>query len=413
MNLSRLLIVVEPGKDGVFDYVCSLVDHLIRHHPEVVIDLAYSSVRSCPELWDLVARVEAHGGETADMKVSNAPQVGDIRACFQIQKLVWRRRPQVVHAHSSKAGGLCRVLRGLHRIFGVFWPRFPRMMYTPHAYYGLEGQKSATAFFFNSLEKFLGPIGFTTTCSSDERAFGLETLRVPRRRLILVNHGIDVGRYHPPTPLEKKLSRAEFGFPDDVPVLLSVGRDSYQKNYPPLYRALEKVLSDPSTRFVFAHAGAGSAELGAKLSDAARKRFYSFSYVSALERLMAASDGFILTSRYEGLSLSVLISIACGLKMFLTTAPGNICLKRIGFESISWIDSAKDSDGMAEEIERSLRAWDAHPDFSAEEQVDLAQKCFNRDVQLEKICRIYDHLAKEDGSVLEDDDPRFLKKEKL
>jgi glycosyltransferase involved in cell wall biosynthesis len=284
-------------------------------------------------------------------------------------------------------------------------------MYTPHAYYGLEGQKSTTAFFFNSLETILGPVGFTTTCSSDERTFGLETLKVPQRRLILVNHGIDVGRYHPPSPIDKKLCRSEFGFPEGVRVLVSVGRDSYQKNYPPLYQALEKVLSDPGTHFVFAHAGAGSAELGAQLSPAARKRFYSFSYVSALERLMAASDGFILTSRYEGLSLSVLISIACGLKMFLTTAPGNICLKRIGFDSIDWIDCTKDGDAMAAEIEEHLRAWDASSEFNPEHQVDLAQKCFNRDVQLEKICRIYVHLTEDDEPMVEND-PGAIEKEK-
>jgi glycosyltransferase involved in cell wall biosynthesis len=277
------------------------------------------------------------------------------------------------------------------------------MIYTPHAYYGLDGQKNATTFLFNSLETLLGPIGFTTTCSPDELAFGMETLKVPRSRLILINHGIDVGRYHPPSPEEKKLCRAEFGFPDGVPVLVSVGRDSYQKNYPPLYQALDKVLSDSSTRFVFAHAGAGSKELGAKLSAAAQKRFYSFTYVGALERLMAASDGFILTSRYEGLSLSVLISVACGLKTFLTAAPGNICLKRIGFDGISWIDSNKDCNGMAAEIEQHLRAWDAQPAFSAERQVELAQKCFNRNVQLEKICLLYEHLIVDGSSFVEDD----------
>ncbi|HVE15659.1 MAG TPA: hypothetical protein VNB29_02940, partial [Chthoniobacterales bacterium] len=65
--MSHILMVSEPGCYGVFVYVRNLVRHLWRHHPDLVIDLAYSSRRDGKDLAPFVAEIEAHGGETLDL----------------------------------------------------------------------------------------------------------------------------------------------------------------------------------------------------------------------------------------------------------------------------------------------------------------------------------------------------------
>ncbi|SDU00693.1 Glycosyltransferase involved in cell wall bisynthesis [Verrucomicrobium sp. GAS474] len=392
MNLKRLLIVAEPGKDGVFDYVCSLVDSLHREHPEITVDLAYSSRRCGDSLSGLVARVEAHGGVTFNMKVGNFPEFGDLRASLGIVSLVRRRRTQLIHAQSSKAGGLCRVLRRLV-------PGFPPVVYTPHAYYGLDGRNDAKARFFNFIEWVLGRQDIAIADSPDEREFALRRLGLPPRRVAPIYLGVDTERFRPPTDEERRAARAEFGFSDGTPVLVTVGRESAQKNYPALYRGLDPILSNPRTNLLFFHAGAGGAALAARwLSPEARKKHRAVDFISAFERLLWAADGFILASRYEGLSLAVVSTLCCGPKMFLSRVPGNKCLARIGFGEVSWLEpeaGAADPFGVPfeERIGAAVREWLKHPVPASPAQAALARSSFDARIQMRKVFRLYRHFA--------------------
>ena len=384
--MNRVLIVCEPGKDGVFDYAKDLISHLHQHHPETIVDLAYSSRRGSSALEQFVKEIESRGGKTADMRTGNAPQPADLHACREILRLVREGRPQIIHAHSSKAGGLCRLLRLLR-------PGFPPVVYTPNAYFGLSGKKSPATFLFNLAESLLGRIGLTINCSSDEHEFALRTLRVPPRRLVLIENGVNMERFHPALSQEKMAARKEFALPENMPVIISIGRQSFQKNYEPLYVALDRILSDPKLPCFFAHAGAGSEALGKTLSPEAQRHFKSFEFISAIERFMNASDAFILTSRYEGLSLSVLSGVACGLKLFLTRVLGNRCLQPLGFDEVSWIEPTEDAILFARRIEEALRSWLAHPVPVSSRQVARADQCFNQKTQFEKIYRLYEHIV--------------------
>jgi hypothetical protein len=93
--LTHVLEVLEPGRDGVFHFVESLVEFLHREHPEITVDLAFSSLRARESLWALVDKVRAAGGVAIDLKVSNGPQLQDFRAAKQIYALIRARRPHI------------------------------------------------------------------------------------------------------------------------------------------------------------------------------------------------------------------------------------------------------------------------------------------------------------------------------
>jgi len=385
--MNRLLLVSEPGRDGVFIHFRGFIEYLHRQHPEITVDLAYSSKRGSPALQELVKDVEARGGKTADLHTGNAPQPADLRACREILRLVREGRPQIVHAQSSKAGGLCRVLKAMR-------PGFPPVVYTPHAYFGVSGKKSPITFVFNLAERILEPFGNTVVISTDERDFALQTLRISPQRLNLIHNGIDLRQNRHATPEEKKAARDEFGLPHDVPVVVSIGRRSFQKNYGPLYVALDRILTDPALPCFFAHAGDGSEELGQTLSPEARRRFKPFPFISAIERFLYAADAFILASRYEGLSLSVMDSATCGLKLILSRVPGNRCMHTLGFDEVSWIEPTEDAKEMSRRIEEALRAWLAHPTPASDAQIRLAREHFDQETQYEKVVQLYEQIIR-------------------
>ena len=139
----KVLIVVEPGVDGVFRHVEGLCQYLFSQQVEV--HLAYSSLRGSDGLKTLVEAVRNRGGQTLDMRTGNAPCLADMRAFIKLRGLARKVRPDVIHAHSSKAGVLGRTLALAGIKAGFF--------YTAHAYYGLSGARSRKISFFNWIER--------------------------------------------------------------------------------------------------------------------------------------------------------------------------------------------------------------------------------------------------------------------
>ena len=110
----------------------------------------YSDRKSCEQLHSLVKHVDNHGGRTLNLRTGNAPQWADIPATRALRRLIQEGQPEVIHAHSSKAGGL---VRGL----GLLGLRTP-IFYTPHAYY-LHDPKHWKARIFHTAERWLGGVG--------------------------------------------------------------------------------------------------------------------------------------------------------------------------------------------------------------------------------------------------------------
>src|SRR5205085_44806 len=93
----------------------------------VQVDLAYSDRSACDQLYVLVDRVAAAGGGTLNLQVGNQPGPADVPALLALRRFIRERAPDVIHAHSSKAGALVRGLA----LFGTN----ARIFYTSHAYY--------------------------------------------------------------------------------------------------------------------------------------------------------------------------------------------------------------------------------------------------------------------------------------
>lgn len=382
--MNRLLIVSEPGKDEVLGFISGLIRHIHAQHPEITVDYIYSSRRGSPQLPEIVREVEAKGGKTFDMHIDDSPSVLDVFVLLRIYFFALFRRPQLVHAQSMKAGFLVRMCRLL--------PGFPPVLYTPHAYYGMPCEGGKRERFYDIVESILGHIGTTHNCSEDERDFAQNVLGLKPRDLVLVHHGINTKKFSPPTPEEKKKLREELGIPAQGKLLVSVGRDSKQKNYKALYAALDEIL--PNAKWSFAHVGTGATELRETLGEPARRRAFAYEQLPDFSVLMRAGDGFIKTSRYEGLSLSMLQALSSGLEMILTVAPGLRLLKHLGFSRVRWLPDPGSVPSLVPIVESALSDWAETPFAYAKEQREIAEELFSEDIQVEKLVEIYKALEK-------------------
>jgi len=311
-----ILVVSEPGVDGVFRYVEGLVHHLLSRG--VVVHLAYSDIRAGEGLPRLVSRVEGEGGRTLNLRVGNRPALDDLRALLALRGFVRETRPDLVHCHSAKAGALARALPFVG-VLGL------PLLYQPHAYIGMRPARGRLDFAYDAVERLLGRWSTTVTCSYDEQRYALHHLRIAPPRAPIIANGVDTARFVPATPARRRELRAAFGLPADALVLGSMCRSSAQKDPLTLYRAFALAARrDP--RLVLFHVGQG--ELDPELDRVVREsgvadRIVRRPSLSTPADFYQAIDGFALASRYEGFSLALLEALSSDLPLILSEAPGN------------------------------------------------------------------------------------------
>ncbi|RRJ94465.1 glycosyltransferase [Opitutaceae bacterium TAV4] len=327
--MSHILLIVEPGMDGVFRHTEGLADYLLSKQ-EVAVGLAYSSVRSSDALWALVERIGVAGGPVLDMQIGNAPAGRDFSAVGRLAALIVRFKPDVIHAHSSKGGALARLLW----YAGLSAPLF----YTPNAYFGLNRVDSAKTKVFNAIETVLGRIGRTINVSASERRFARGRLGLPASSLLAVPNAVDCERFRPASSADRAMHRRVWGIPQDAWVLGTVGRYSEQKDPETLYRAVERVLAVEPDAW-FAHLGQGEqydAITGMVAGKPWANRVVRVRYSATPAEFYRALDVFVLSSRYEGLPISGLEALAAGLPLVFTRCPGCEDFEALGLNAVRW-----------------------------------------------------------------------------
>jgi len=324
----KVLLVSQPASDGVFRHVEGLADYLIAQG--ITVHLAYSDREACDELRPFVNRVAAAGGRTLNLQVGNGPGPGDLPALWALHRLIQETAPDIIHAHSSKAGGL---VRGM-----AFLGLRQRIFYTPNGYFRMHAPDGLKARVFHAIERLLGRRGTTINVSQDETAFARDRLRIPEASRRMIANGVDCARFRPATPDEKGELRTRFGVSPDALVLGTVGRFSAQKDPLTTYSALFKVL--PSVpNLVFVHLGKGELEPEVDALLAAQGlagRCLRLPYLADTATFYRMLDGFVLASRYEGMSFAAIESMASGLPLILSQAPGNQDFAHYGLDRIYW-----------------------------------------------------------------------------
>jgi glycosyltransferase involved in cell wall biosynthesis len=340
----KLLFVSEPAVDGVFRHVVGLSTYAIQANHNVHV--VYSDRRSCPQLGPYLDLIRANGGETLNLGVSNTPEIKDLTALLRLRHFVSEIKPDIIHAASTKAGLLVRLLPFL----GIKTPLF----YSPHAYYGMGRTNGLKTLIGNTIELLLGHTGITLNISTDESDFAKTTLGIPSHRATTIFNGVHTAHFTPPSSEYKTQLRHRLGIPPEALVIGSMGRLSYQKNPEMLYNAFKELIHEYPHLYLL-HVGKG------ELYESLKSMMYTFgiqerivhkSYFDDPIQFYQAIDAFVLTSRYEGFALVCLEALSCDLPLIVTQCPGMRDLASLNLTHF-WTAPVEDHHQFAAEI----RAW--------------------------------------------------------
>lgn len=222
----------------------------------------------------------------------------------ELHSLLRNIEPDVVHSHMYHANILTRLSR-------VFF-RFPRLITSAHN--SNEGGNLRYLLYriTYKLSDVNTNVGDTSVQASISRG------AVPKQHIISMPNGIDVEMFRPDlySPIRDQLSITE-----STKLFISVGRLQEQKDFPNLLFAISKLSNDIDCHFIIA--GSNTEQLVSLVDELGIKSRVSLLGVRHdIANLMAQSDVFVLSSRWEGLPIVVGEAMSSGCHIIATDSGG-------------------------------------------------------------------------------------------
>jgi len=159
--------------------------------------------------------------------------------------------------------------------------------------------------------------------SASCRDFLVEYESIEPERITLIPNAIDLRRFTPGSTTKAE-ARQKLGLKPDVPVLAGVGRLNPQKNFALFLEVAARLAQRfPDLHFLLAGDGPEEKMLRAKASALGLADRVLFSgYVADSSLVYLAADVLLMPSRFEGLPMTLLESMAMGLPVVASRLDG-------------------------------------------------------------------------------------------
>ncbi|MEU3191777.1 glycosyltransferase family 4 protein [Streptomyces sp. NPDC006992] len=334
-----VLHLAQPVEGGVARVVADLARAQVEAGLHVVV--------ACPAGGELADAAAAAGARTLHWPAVREPGARIAVEVYGVQRLLHTVRPDLVHAHSAKAGLAARLaVRG----------RLPTV-YQPHAW-SFEAATGRTARLARAWERYAARWADRVLCVSEaERqtgaAVGIEA------RWAVVHNGVDTARFTasasraehgtPPRPAPRAPALATVAeLPPSAVLVVCVGRLCEQKGQRTLLHAWPQVAARvPEARLVLVGDGPDREELRRAAPDGV-----VFAGASgAVADWYTAADLVVLPSLWEGMALTPLEAMACHRPVLVSDVAGSRELLPPGQQAHCLVPPA-DPDALAQAVAR-------------------------------------------------------------
>lgn len=350
--MRKILMVCEAFGGGVFAYVTQLCNGLCGRFE---VTLAYSVRPQTPPNYRELLDQRVQLFEIADFgRLSRTPKV-----IKELRRVAREVNPDVIHLHSSIAGGIGRL---------AFFEKENTVVYTPHGYAFVlmgSGWKSGI---YHMAERILGRMNFVTLtcCESEDRV-----ARTLCKRTAYIETGLDLDA------MDTALAGIEPSR-DRSFTVAAVGRLCTQKQ-PQIFNQIARML--PEARFLWI----GEGEL-APLLTAPNIQVTGWLPRRETLALLMGADAFILCSLGEAVAMSLLEAMYLKKLCLVSDVVGNRSVIRDG-ENGYICDSAET---YAARIRRAAECFPAPLTAQARQDVE---ECYSMEKMLKKYVKLYDQLA--------------------
>ena len=277
-----------------------------------------------------------------DLSIRRSPfRFGNIKAYFQLKKILKNEKYDIIHGHTPMGGALTRLCGKHHRKTGT------RVLYTAHGFHFCKGAPLLNWLLYYPMEKWLSRYtDALITINQEDYRLASQKMKA-QTTYYIPGIGVDTSKFENPA-VDRESKRKELDIPSEATVLISVGELTKRKNHQTAIKAVSKIKNDNVYYII-----CGQGELHESLQSLCKSlgmehRVLFLGHRTDIVDLLHMSDVFVFPSLWEGLGLAAIEAMACGLPIITSNIHGINDYSEHGRTGYSY--SPTNVDGFAEAI---------------------------------------------------------------
>lgn len=276
----------------------------------------------------------------------------NVKAYNVLKKIIDDGNYDIIHCHTPMGAVITRLAARDARKKGT------KVFYTAHGFHFYKGASLKNWMLFYEVEKYLAKFTDVLILINEEDYNCAVNHGFKADNIIRINGvGVDLSRFHPTAESEKLEIRKELGLDLNAFILLCAADLSKRKNQPMIFAALNE-LKDEEKHILALFPGQPilKKEYEQQCSEYGISHMVQFmGYRRDIDKLLAACDSVISSSRQEGLPLNLIEAAASGKFIIATDVRGNAdVVKQYGHGVLVALD---DYEAMAS----AIRQYVHHP----------------------------------------------------
>lgn len=300
-------------------------------------------------------------------------------AYFKLQKLCRLRQYDVVYCQQPVGSAMGRVIGAQFKI---------PVIYTAHGFHFFKGCKLVNKLIYKNAERFLNR--YTTALITINEEDFEAGLKMKAKHVFKINGiGMKLDKYEPLTETKDEI-RKSLGINDDEFVITTIAEYIKRKNFDTMLRTI-KELKNKNRNVKFLVCGCGKLEKKIKKMISKlgiENEVMLLGYRKDINRVLSASDLFMLASFQEGLPLAIIEAMNFSLPCVVSDVRGNRDLILNG--KGGYVLPAKDYQGFSNAIAKIMDSADLKDQFSS---FNFAEsKKYDIDLVIKQLDEIYNQL---------------------
>ena len=320
----------------------------------------------------------------------NPLKSSNIKAYKQLKMLIDENEYDIIHCHTPVASILTRIAARKARKKGT------KIIYTAHGFHFFKGAPKLNWLIYYPIEKLCAHwTDVLITINKEDYALAQKKMKAKHVEYV-PGVGINLDKFTASklSDIERNEARKVLGISENDKMLLSVGELNDNKNHAIILKALQKLPDN--IKYCIAGEGTNREKLLSLAKELrVEDRFRLLGRRNDIVELLGCADIFCFPSLREGLPVSLMEAIACGLPVVCSDIRGNVDL--ISNEEGGFLCKPNDTDAFAENIKVLLTDIDLC-DKMRKANMEIL-KTFSFENVKREISQIYDKTLEQKRSV--------------
>ena len=274
------------------------------------VEIATNCEMPIPEIYNTL------GCKVHNIPFSRSPfSKNNLIAYKMFKQLVESEHYDIVHTHTPNASMIVRLACRKVREQGT------KVFYTAHGFHFFRGAPLKNWLMYYPVEKFCA-LFTDVLITINKEDYALAQRKMPSKKVCYVpGVGIDLSKIQN-TQCDRNEVRKSMGVPEECILLLSIGELNVNKNHQVVVKALAK-LNNKDVHYAIAGLGNQKENLLNLARElGVEKQFHLLGYRTDVPTIAKSSDIFCFPSHREGLGLSALEAMSCGLPLITSNVHG-------------------------------------------------------------------------------------------